>query len=144
MKITREQLLSSDWSTLFTRDPATFFEAVIINILWDKQAPNGSIDYELVARQKFVFDRWFKYFETNLRRDLEQELGLIKTKATADYQIGHLAGQIYALTNLPIKSGALGKSVDLRAVTELLRQLKAKEPIGVTHNEGQAVPTSNS
>jgi hypothetical protein len=139
MKITRDQLLSSDWSTLFTRDPATFFEAVLINVLWDKQAPAGNIDYELVGRQKFVFERWFKYFETNLRHDLEQELGLAKTKATADYQAGHLAGQIHALTNLPIVNGAFGKRVDLTEVTKLLRQLKAKEPIGVTTNGEQTI-----
>lgn len=138
MKITRDQLLSGDWNTLFTRDPATFFEAVLINILWNDQAP-AKIDHELIARQKFIFERWHKYFESNLRHDIEKELGLVKSKATADYQLGHLAGQIYALTNLPIKSGALGKSVDLRAVTELLRQLKAKEPIGVTNN-GQEQP----
>lgn len=132
MKITRDQLHNSDWSTLFTRDPATFFEAIIITLLWDKSKERQNLDYEEIERQKFVFARWHKYFEANLRHEIEQELGLVKTKATADYQNGHLAGQIYALTNLPIKSGALGKSVDLKAVTELLRQLKAKEPIGVT------------
>lgn len=132
MKITKDQLLNSDWSTLFTRDPATFFEAVLINILWDEQAAGKKIDHELIARQKYIFERWHKYFEANLRHDLEQELGLVKTKATADYQTGHLAGQIYALTNLPVKSGVLGKFVDLQAVTEMLRQLKAEEPIGVT------------
>lgn len=131
MKITKEQLLSGDLSTLFTRDPNTFFEAVLINILWDNERP-GQVDHELIARQRAIFERWFKFFETNLRHDIEKELELAKTKATADYQNGHIAGQIYALTNLPIKSGALGKSVDLKAVTELLRQLKAQEPIGVT------------
>lgn len=134
MKITRDQLLSGDWSTLFTRDPATFFEAVLINILWDNQVPD-KIDHELIARQKFVFERWHKYFESNLRHDIEQELGLAKTKATADYQNGYVAGQINALTNLPLRNGALGKSVDLNKVTEILRQLKAKEPVGVTTDE---------
>lgn len=133
MKITRAQLLESDFDTLFTRDPATFFEAVLINILWDKTP--ASIDQAVLARQKLVFERWHKYFEANLRRDIEKELGLIKTKATADYQNGYLAGQINALANLPMRNGALGKSVDLNKVTELLRQLKAQEPIGVTTNE---------
>jgi hypothetical protein len=131
MKLDRKNLLSADLNTLFTRDPNTFFEAVLINILWDNRAPGGNIDQELVARQRFVFERWHKYFATNLRHDIEVELGLIKTKATADYQTGHVAGQIHALTNLPIKSGAFGKSVDLTAVTALLKKLKAVEPIGV-------------
>lgn len=142
MKITRDHLLSSDWHTLFTRDPATFFEAIIITLLWDKQAPGGNIDHELIARQKFVFERWHKYFEANLRHDIEIELGLVKTKATADYQNGYLAGQINALANLPMRNGALGKSVDLNKVTEILRQLKAKEPIGVTTNE-QTTPAQS-
>lgn len=131
MKITKDNLLSSDWNTLFTRDPATFFESVLINILWDEQAAGKKVDHELIARQKFIFEQWHKYFEANLRHDIEVELNLVKTKATADYQNGHLAGQIYALTNLPLRNGALGKSVDLNKVTELLRQLKAEEPIGV-------------
>lgn len=138
MKITKDQLLNSDWSTLFTRDPATFFEAVLINILWDEQAAGKKIDHELIARQKYIFERWHKYFEANLRHDIEKEVGLLKTKATADYQTGHLAGQIYALTNLPIVNGALGKRVDLNEVTKILRQLKAKEPIGVTKDGEQA------
>jgi hypothetical protein len=134
MKVTKDQIKSGDWQTLFTRDPATFFESVLINILWDKSGA-GKIDHELINRQRFIFERWHKYFEANLRADIEKELGLIKSKATADYQNGHIAGQIHALTNLPIKAGALGKSVDLKAVTELLRQLKAEEPIGVTTDE---------
>lgn len=138
MKITREKLLSSDWQTLFTRDPGTFFEAVLINILWDKEP--GSIDHELVARQRFVFERWFKYHEGSLRMDIEKELKLAKTKSGADWQWGFIAGQIHALANLPIKSGPLGKSVDLNKVTAILRQLKAKEPRGVTTNDNKQTP----
>lgn len=131
VKITKEQLKSGDWNTLFTRDPGTFFEGVLINILWNEQAP-GKVDHELIARQKFIFERWFTYFETNLRHDLEKELGLLKSKATADYQNGYIAGQINALANLPIRHGALGKSVDLNKVAAELKRLKAVEPIGVT------------
>jgi hypothetical protein len=139
MKMTKGQLLSSDWNTLFTRDPGTFFEAVLINILWDNRAPGGNIDQELVARQRFVFERWHKYFAANLRHDIEIELGLLKSKATADYQNGHIAGQISALTNLPMKSGAFGKSVDLNKVAAELKRLKAVEPIGVSNHEAQTV-----
>jgi hypothetical protein len=134
VKITKEQLKSGDWSTLFTHDPGTFFEGVLINILWNDQAP-GVVDHELIGRQKFIFERWFKYFETNLRHDLEKELGLLKTKATADYHNGYIAGQINALANLPMRNGALGKSVDLNKVTAELKKLKAVEPRGVTTHE---------
>jgi hypothetical protein len=139
MKITRDKLLSADLDTLFTRDPSTFFEALLINILWDKEP--SSVDQELVARQRVIFDRWFKYFEANLRIDIEKELGIVKAKATADYQAGHVAGRIHALTNLPLRNGALGKSVDLTKVAAELKKLKAPEPVGVTH---ESIPSINN
>lgn len=132
VKITRKQLLESDYDTLFTRDPGTFFEGILINILWDKVP--GSVDQEVVARQRFVFEKWHKYFAANLRIDIEKELELAKAKQTADYQNGHIAGQIHALTKLPMKNGAFGKSVDLAAVTATLKELKALEPRGVLDN----------
>lgn len=137
MKITRDSLLASDMNTLFTRDPNTFFEAILINILWDKTA--ASIDHDLIARQRAVFERWFKYFEGNMRIDIEKELGLAKARQTADYQTGHIAGQIHALTNLPLRNGALGKNVDLTKVAAELKRLKAIEPRGVISNEEKSI-----
>lgn len=132
MKMTRKDLRPSDVNTLFTRDPGTFFESILINILWNKDA--SSIDHDVIARQRVVFDRWFKYLEASLRRDVEAELGAVKAKGTADYQNGYLAGQIHALSKLPIHHGLFGQSVDLTKVAEELRKLKAIEPIGVKDN----------
>lgn len=122
------QLSDGDYTTLFTKDPMTFFEAVLINILWDKTP--ASINHELIARQKLIFEKWFKYHEANLYFDLESAADTIRSEA---YAAGHLAGRIHALTNIPIKRGALGKFVDISAVTEELRKLKAGEPTGVTN-----------
>lgn len=72
MKITRDKLLESDFNTLFTRDPGTFFEAILINILWDKSP--ADIDQELVARQKYVFLKWHEYFGNALAEDTRKEL----------------------------------------------------------------------
>lgn len=134
MKITKPQLLDADLNTLFTRDPATFFEAILINILWDKEP--SSIDHELVERQKLVFLKWHKYFGDSLHADIEKEYSSKEqAKLATSYEFGKRAGKIHALQNLPFKKGALGRTVDINAVTELLRKLKAQEPIGVTTNE---------
>lgn len=125
MNITRDDLLHSDWNTLFTRDPATFFEAVLINILWDMTP--GKIDQRLIDRQKLIFMKWHEYYGANLRFDITAELSAKETpKLSTAYNNGHLAGQIHALRNLPIKRNGLGKVVDLKAVTELLNQLRAQ------------------
>lgn len=133
MKITKDNLLGSDWNTLFTRDPGTFFEAILINILWGKDGKD--LDQHQIAKQRFIFEQWHEYYGTNLRFDIEQD---IKAKLQPELDKanarGNLAGRINALQNLPMKRSGLSKTVDLIAVTELLRQLKAEEPIGVTTN----------
>jgi hypothetical protein len=142
MKINKDQLLANDWSTLFTQDPNTFFEAILINILWDKKP--GSIDPQVVEKQRYIFERWFKYYALALRQDIEKEVGALEAQASADFQNGYISGQIAALSNLPMLNGAFGKRVDLIAVTKELKKLKAIEPRGVTTDESQTIPTSNS
>lgn len=135
MKITKEELLGSDWNTLMTRDPAMFFEAVLINILWDENN-HRRIDHKLIERQKFIFLKWHEYFANNLRFDIEQEIkASLQPELDKAEAKGNLAGRINALQNLPFKRSGLGKVVDINAVTELLRQLKAEEPIGVVKDE---------
>lgn len=129
MKITKAGLLDTDKNTLFTRDPSAFFESVLINVLWGKDG--ATIDQEVIERQKLVFAKWHEYFAANLRTDIEKELTPQVLRANAR---GHLAGRIYALQNLPLKKTLVGQSIDIEAVTALLRQLKAQEPIGVTNN----------
>jgi hypothetical protein len=141
MKITRDQLLGSDFKTLFTHDPATFFEGVLINILWVDEPK--SVDMALVERQRHVFIKWLEYYTANLKTDYRKEVvsgmneatrAAIKDVADMSERAGFLRGQIHALHNLPIKKNMLGKTVDLMAVADNLRQLKASEPIGVTEN----------
>lgn len=137
VKITKDNLLGSDWNTLFTRDPDTFFEAVLINILWGKDGKD--LDQAQIAKQRFIFEKWHEYYGANLRIDIENE---IKAKLQPELDKaearGNLAGRINALQNLPFKRSGLGKVVDINAVTELLRQLKAEEPIGVVKDGEQA------
>lgn len=126
MKLKRGQLLDSDYDTLFTKDPATFFESVLINILWDKTP--GSIDQDTVARQKQIFLKWHEYFKASHRTDIEREI------ANKIFAEAHRAGQVYALAALPFTDkgfGLLGKTVDLIAVSDKLKELKALEPVGV-------------
>lgn len=123
MKITRDKLLESDFNTLFTRDPGTFFEAILINILWDKSP--ADIDQELVARQKYVFLKWHEYFGNALAEDTRKELAKeYDPKLAQAHRNGELAGRIKALEELPFKRSGLGKTVDLLAVSELLKKLK--------------------
>lgn len=134
MKITKDNLLGSDWNTLFTRDPGTFFEAILINILWGKDGKD--LDQHQIAKQRFIFEQWHEYFAKNLRFDIEREIkASLQPELDKAEARGNLAGRINALQNLPMKRSGLSKNVDLIAVTELLRQLKAEEPIGVTNNE---------
>lgn len=135
MQVTKDDLRSADLKTLFTHNPATFFEAVLINILWDKTP--ASINHEVIARQRLVFDSWFNHFETSLRADIEKELKLIKHAGITQFDLGFLRGQIHAIKNLPFKDGTFGKSVDLKKLAEILRQLKALEPVGVKTNDNQ-------
>jgi hypothetical protein len=121
MKITREQLLESDYDTLFTHDPGTFIEIIIINLLW---AEKGKNEAEVIERQRFVFEKWLQYYSDNLRQDIVAELGSDKNEAANTYQNGFIAGQIHALTSLPMKKSLLTQYVDLIAVAETLRQLK--------------------
>lgn len=135
MKITRDKLLESDFDTLFTRDPGTFFEAILINILWDKTP--ADLDQELIARQQYVFEKWHEYFSVNLRQDIEKELAIaFEPIAGQAYRNGLLAGRIKALEELPFKRSGLGKTVDITEVTKILNKLKAVEPEGVS-NENQ-------
>lgn len=136
MKITRDQLKSGDFSTLFTRSPGTFFEGVLVNILWNGSGPISKAMHDAIDRQKYIFLKWHEYFSINLRYEITQELAALEhAKIAGAYDKGHHAGRIEALSNLPVKSNMLGKSVDLNAVTELLRKLKAEEPIGVSTHE---------
>jgi hypothetical protein len=140
MQITRENLLESDFDTLFTRDPSTFFESILINILWDKEPK--SVDMEVVTRQRYVFLKWLEYSFANQREEIisdqtlrNQIIGELMAAAPASYDAGFLAGQIHALTTLPVKKTMMSKTVDLIAVSEQLRKLKAQEPIGVKSHE---------
>lgn len=142
MKITRDDLLDSDFNTLFTHDPATFFEGVLINILWVDDPK--SVDMALVERQRHVFLKWLQFYTENLKIDYRKQVvegmnaatkAAIADVATMSERQGFLRGRIHALHHLPIKKNMLGKTVDLMAVAEQLRRLKAQEPIGVTNNE---------
>lgn len=135
MKITRDKLLESDLNTLFTRDPGTFFEAILINLLWDNEP--SSIDQELVARQRFVFERWHEYYREYLIDDAKKILAKeYEPKLQRAYRNGELSGRIKALEELPVKKSGFGKIVDLIAVADTLKQLKAVEPKGVNDAEG--------
>lgn len=139
MKITRDNLLASDYDTLFTRDPGTFIEAIIINLLWaDKD--NVRTEAETIERQRYVFEKWLEYYTKNIREEIVTEFGINKAKDTKTYRDGHIAGQIHALSTLPMKKSLLTKYVDLIEVANILRQLKAKEPIGVTKDDNTQAP----
>lgn len=125
MKITRNQLLANDYDILFTHDPGTFIEAIIINLLWAK---GNEVEAETIERQRYIFEHWIQLYSANLREDILQELGEDKTLVDRNYQNGYLAGQIHALSTLPMKKSVISTYVDLIAVSEKLRTLKAEVP----------------
>lgn len=123
MKITRRDLLASDINTLFTRDPGTFFEAILINILWDKSPED--LDPDVIARQRYVFEKWHEYYANSLAEDTKQALSAAyEPKLREAYLHGEKAGRMAALQELPFKKSGFGKVVDLTEVTRILNQLK--------------------
>lgn len=127
MKISKQKLLESDLETLYTCDPDAFFEAILINILWN--GDSSVIDHDTLARQKLVFHRWFRFYESSLKAEYD---AAISSKNTYFYDCGFKNGQIKALNTLPFKKSVTrGKIVDLVAVAARLKELKAIEPKGV-------------
>lgn len=134
MNLTRAQLREGDYSTLFTRDPGAFIEAIIVNLLWSKDQPDEALT---IANQRYTFDKWLEFYTANIRQEIEQEISQHQaTKEMSLYRQGYRQGQIEALTHLPIKQTMFGKQVDLTAVSNNLSLLKAQEPRGVDRNEG--------
>jgi hypothetical protein len=126
-------IIGSDYQTLFKKDPAAFFEAVLINILWDKEP--SSVDMALVERQKRIFLKWLEFYAKDIADRLDdRNQATMEVAYEAAKRHGHKVGQIYALANLPMKKSILGPYVDLIQVAETLRKLKAEEPKGVVQN----------
>jgi len=137
MQLTKQQLSDSDYDTLFTRDPATFIEAIIINLMWAKDSSDQAT---IIATQKHLFESWLRFYSTNLR----EHVLVIERAAVASSEAeriaqaearGELRGRIAALENLPMKKSLLSQYVDLVAVSAMLHELKAQEPIGITQHE---------
>lgn len=126
MRLTRQDLLPSDYETLFTQDPDKFFETVLYTLLW-KIPRNIPIQADLVDQQKEVFNRWFGHYRDRLKSEIAQEFRTSRAHEIAkSYCEGHLQGRIDALVKLPIHKGFIGQKVDLTEVASLLHKLKIR------------------
>ena len=116
------QLHDNEWEISLTRNPDTFIEALCLNILYSEDTSKAT-----VARQRVVFNKWLRNYESSLRHELrqaleaEQELVMALAERKAEYR-----GQISALSNLPMRKSVVGEIVNLKEVVGIIKQLKAE------------------
>jgi hypothetical protein len=123
VKITRGQLIDSDYETLFTRDPKSFIEAIVINLMWAK---GNETEMAIIERQRYLFEEWLKLYTVAIKEDAHAEhAAREQDNRQAVARTAFIKGQIAALSTLPLKKNKINQEVvDLARVTSELKTLR--------------------
>lgn len=117
----------SDYETLFTKDPAYFIEAILINVTLSDNAVS-------IEKQKEIFLKWIGFYANSVREEAKAEFSRGSAlRMLEERNEGKREGMLYAFTHLPFKPSLIGPDkIDMVKVQQVIKKLKAQEPIGVT------------
>lgn len=118
-KITKQELLESEYKELFTRDPEIFFEAMLISLRSNTMQP---LEGKRMNFQKVIFKNWFRVYDRELRKRLVDDIPALREAR----EQGRSAGLLLAFKSIPMKRGLFGHKLDKKALKVLIRDLEAE------------------
>lgn len=120
-RVTKKELLKSEFEVLETHDPEIFFEAMLISLRGNTM---HSLDNKRMDLQKTVFKRWFSLYDKHLRETLKVQFEESR-KNSGDYIAGLRAGELKALSTLPTRAVQRGVLIDMKLVYDRIRELES-------------------
>lgn len=119
MKVAKAPMSEADYEMLFTKDPGYFFEAILVELSFSKNAADAE-------KLKAMFIKWLGFYAASVREESMTEL----RKKNQEWLVTQMAelqnqGKLYALTHLPFKPSLIGSDkVDMAAVQLMIEKLK--------------------
>lgn len=123
---TMRPMSDSDYELTLKKDPDAFITGLCCNM-----ANAGAIGSDgLLRRQREIFRKWLANYNFAFRDTIAKSVETSSALKMADTMLQvQIEASINALSSLPIRKNWYGREVvDLKKVTQMLKDLKAKRP----------------
>lgn len=115
-------LTDAETDMILTNDPDKFMDGITAQLFY----ANKNNQEHMFKRHRELFGVWLHHYNTDLTVKLTKLLhGESIKEHASDIEHSYMAGQLAALTSLPLmKSMIHGEVVDLKQVTAAIKELK--------------------